>query len=588
MAKIVLGKSGGRPVSLDLDILLRTRLLVQANSGGGKSWLIRRLAEQIFGKVPIIIIDPEGEFATLREKFPFFLVGKGGDTPADPRSAAILAHRLLELRASAVCDVYELKPEARHHWVRLFLEALIDAPKKLWGHLVLFLDEAHVFAPETKAGKSEAYGAVVDVATRGRKRGICLIPATQRLAKLTKDVTGELLNRLIGPTFEDVDLERALDLMAVAPAEKAEFRKKMRILEPGTFQAVGRAFGPERIEIQVGPVLTTHPELGSSKYAATPPPPPEKIKALLPKLADLPKEAEEKAKTETDLRAEIRSLKAQAAQARAGLSSKDSKGKQPAAAARPVKVEVPILRPADLVRLERAMGAADSAAGKIQDALGHLRSFSDLIRENVRKIESKARASAGHFAAIATSAQRAAAIHAAPKPPRRPPQDLPAPANGSGLDKAERAVLTVLGQYPEGCKGAKIALLAGYRWSGGFRNALSALRSKGFMTGGNADLMFITPDGSAAVGPGDPLPFGSDLVRYWLCHPSFGQAERKALAVLLEHPEGLTGPDLAEQAGYGWSGGFRNALSSLRTAGVLVGRNTERMQVCEELRGALV
>lgn len=121
MSKIDIGTSGLRSVWLDVNTLLRTRMLVQANSGKGKSWLLRRIAEQLFAKVQVLIIDPEGEFATLREKFGYVLVGKGGETPADPRSAALVAHKLLELRASAVCDLYEMKPFARHEWVQKFL-----------------------------------------------------------------------------------------------------------------------------------------------------------------------------------------------------------------------------------------------------------------------------------------------------------------------------------------------------------------------------------------------------------------------------------------------------------------------------------
>jgi DNA helicase HerA-like ATPase len=148
MSSIVLGRDGLKKVTVDIDVLLRTRLLVQANSGGGKSWLLRRFAEQAFGKIPLIIVDPEGEFSSLREKFGFVLVGKGGETPADPRSAALLAHKLLELQASAVCDIYELKPQTRHHWVKVFLEALVDAPKKLWRPTIVIVDEAHVYCPE--------------------------------------------------------------------------------------------------------------------------------------------------------------------------------------------------------------------------------------------------------------------------------------------------------------------------------------------------------------------------------------------------------------------------------------------------------
>jgi hypothetical protein len=129
MATVTLGHAGRKAIVLDLPTLLRTRLLVTANSGGGKSWLLRRIAEQLFGKVQVILIDPEGEFPSLREEYGYVLVGKGGETPADIRSAPLVAHKLLELKASAVCDLFELKSKDRHRWVRLFLEALIDAPK---------------------------------------------------------------------------------------------------------------------------------------------------------------------------------------------------------------------------------------------------------------------------------------------------------------------------------------------------------------------------------------------------------------------------------------------------------------------------
>jgi DNA helicase HerA-like ATPase len=77
--------------TLDLPRLIESRLLVQANSGGGKSWLLRRLLEQSHGKVQQIILDPEGEFGTLREKYDYVLAGKGGNTPAEPRSATLQA-----------------------------------------------------------------------------------------------------------------------------------------------------------------------------------------------------------------------------------------------------------------------------------------------------------------------------------------------------------------------------------------------------------------------------------------------------------------------------------------------------------------
>lgn len=56
MNQIVIGDCKGRKAHLDLDALLRSRMLIQANSGKGKSWLLRRLAEQMFGSVLICLL----------------------------------------------------------------------------------------------------------------------------------------------------------------------------------------------------------------------------------------------------------------------------------------------------------------------------------------------------------------------------------------------------------------------------------------------------------------------------------------------------------------------------------------------------
>lgn len=68
MTNISLGSN-----SIDLERLIESKLLIQANSGGGKSWTIRRLLEQSNGKVQQIVLDIEGEFGSLRESL--LLVG---------------------------------------------------------------------------------------------------------------------------------------------------------------------------------------------------------------------------------------------------------------------------------------------------------------------------------------------------------------------------------------------------------------------------------------------------------------------------------------------------------------------------------
>lgn len=290
-------------ISINLPKLIDTRLLVQANSGAGKSWLLRRILEQSHGKVQQIIIDLEGEFSTLREKYDYVVAGKGGDTPATPQSAALLARKLLELNVSAIIDLYELPHQDRKRFVRLFLDSMINAPKELWHPCMVVIDEAHVFVPEK--GESEAAEAVIDLATRGRKRGFCVILATQRISKLHKDAAAECNNKLIGRAAQDIDMKRSSDELGFTSREQ---QLSLRSLDSGEFYAFGPAISNEVIKLKVGEVKTSHPKSGSRSLTETVPPT-ERIKKILEKLADLPEEAKKEARTLEEMRTEIRTLK---------------------------------------------------------------------------------------------------------------------------------------------------------------------------------------------------------------------------------------------------------------------------------------
>ena len=63
---------------------------------------------------------------------------------------------------------------------------------------------------------------------RGRKRGLAGVIATQRLAKLAKNVAAEASNFLMGRTFLDIDMARAADLLGL---NRNTLRKKIRDLD---------------------------------------------------------------------------------------------------------------------------------------------------------------------------------------------------------------------------------------------------------------------------------------------------------------------------------------------------------------------
>jgi hypothetical protein len=96
-------------MKLDIDRLIVSRLLVTASPAAAESLAAAEDSRRVSKSTQTIVIDTEGEFATLRELRDMVLAGPQGEVPAEPRSAALLCRRLMELNLSAVIDVSELK-----------------------------------------------------------------------------------------------------------------------------------------------------------------------------------------------------------------------------------------------------------------------------------------------------------------------------------------------------------------------------------------------------------------------------------------------------------------------------------------------
>lgn len=274
----------GPGVECDAEVLLRGRGLFQAMSGAGKSWALRRFLEQLAGILQLLVIDCEGDFKTLREKFPFVLVAaEGGDAVASPASARAMALKLLELGVSAILDISGLGMDDQEFFVAEFLRGLMYAPQKLWHDALIVVDEAQVFAPQGR--KTESKTALTDAAPRFRKRGFGLLLATPALAQLDKRVSEMCANKLIGRSMF-VDAERAARELGMP-----ELRTEMRSLADGEWYAFGPAISKEVVKVHIGPVQTTHPSPGGRSLVA--PPAPEQVQAILSQLSELVSAPEE-------------------------------------------------------------------------------------------------------------------------------------------------------------------------------------------------------------------------------------------------------------------------------------------------------
>ena len=64
------------------------------------------------------------------------------------------------------------------------------------------------------------------------------------------------------------------------------------------------------------------------------------------------------------------------------------------------------------------------------------------------------------------------------------------------------------------------------------------------------------------------------MLDFWLEDKRLGKAERSVLAFVASiYPEERSGPDVATEVGYQYSGGFQSSLSKLRTLGLIYGPN---------------
>lgn len=533
---------------IDLPKLLETRMLVQANSGAGKSWTLRRILEQTASGVQQLVIDPEGEFASLREKFDYIVCAPhDADAVANPQTAAALARALWESGASAILDIYELKAHERILFVRRFCEALINAPKSIWHPTLVAIDEIQIFAPQV--GSAESLAAVIDLASRGRKRGLALIGATQRLSKLNKDVAAELLNKIIMRTGLDVDVQRAADELGMA---RAGAQQILRDLEPGEAFAFGPALcrGVERTRI--GPVQTTHPKTGARGMVA-PPPASRAVLAKLAKLTSLQREAEQEVKTVAALTAEVNTLRRKLI-----IAEKEAQTTVTGLS------EVEVRR-----RIREAVAAVPRTADAHPAHVKTLRKIAQLVAPYAGvSVEGIVLGPMGRDAPVAR----------APRASAPALRSVPAASVNGIRAGAVRILQELAARAPAGYSRAQVGALTQFSPKGGtFNTYLGDLRRAGFIKE-HGGLTYATDAGITALGDQVPKsPTSHDeamaLWRKALRAGAFSMLE----AIVAAGRDGINRQEIADAVGMQSSGGtFNTYLGDLRRNGLI----TERDKRC--------
>lgn len=567
-------------LSLPIEAVTQTFAIV-ARKRVGKTYTASVMAEEfISAKLPIVVLDPTGAWWGLRstadgkgDGYPVVIIGGShGDVPLEEHAGKVIADLVVDHPGFYVIDFSLTESEAaQDRFATDFGTHFYRRKESARFPMHLFIDEADAFMPQQPfPGQKKMLGAFDTIIRRGGIRGIGATLITQRPAVLNKNALtqAETLIALQMSGSQDIDAIEHWTRVHGTKEQRAEMIGSIATLQRGEcwFWSPSWLEVFKRINIRERQTFNSSatPKAGEKAIIA-----PKLAPVDIQKLGDRIKDAAEKVKENdpAELRRRIIAL-----QKELGVLKTQSQ-KIPS----PVQKEISVLTDEDRRLVSNLAEKMEEFSCRREELIKSQVVLSKAIvtvLEQSQHIKQKLLSPPSRVAPQPMSARVAN--------PVIPRTVTPDSTNGDiSIGKCERALLSVLAKYPEGCTKNKLILLAGYSWSGSTQNALGKLRALGLVDGQNSGVIKIT-DAGMANGKFDPLPEGEQFLDYWLNYPQFGKCERTLLKCLIENPAGLDRQQLLEASGYEWSGSTQNALGALRTAGVIVGRNIETMRAVEE------
>lgn len=225
-------ESSGEALQVDANIIATGRTCVIGSSGSGKSYAVGVLCEELCkAKVPFSIIDVEGEYSGLREKFEAIWVGD--DDPCDLSwSKKVDLRRLAKYAPESPPIILDLSSASRpKDKVNEFLICLYTEITKRRTPYLVILEEADRFSPQAS---NERLPIIDEIARRGRKRGLGLTLCTQRPSLVDKNILSQCSNQLIGKLVIKNDLNSVSQFFSGRDPLNG-----LTSLKPGEFFALG-------------------------------------------------------------------------------------------------------------------------------------------------------------------------------------------------------------------------------------------------------------------------------------------------------------------------------------------------------------
>jgi hypothetical protein len=185
--RIVVSEDG---LSLPVIEVLTGRGVIFGKSGSGKSNSASVIVEELLEKgFPLLIVDIEGEYATLKDRYEIVHVGKGSEYDFElfETEPERIVDFCLDQNRPVIVDISDvLEIDGAHALIEDTLTLLFSREKRVQQPFLVIVEEIHEFLPQ-QGGLDDLGETLIRIAKRGRKRGLGLCGLSQRPASVDKD-----------------------------------------------------------------------------------------------------------------------------------------------------------------------------------------------------------------------------------------------------------------------------------------------------------------------------------------------------------------------------------------------------------------
>src|SRR5712691_4587360 len=216
---------------IQTQTLVGRSVAVLGITGSGKTNTAAVLIEELLSNgLPLTVVDIEGEYWGLKEKFEVLVAGRSqhAELEVGPNNAGQLAEISVKRGISVILDLSDFTQEDAYEFLVHYFASLWTACSSVKQPYQIVLEEAHEFVPQGKGTPLKQM--LTRIALRGRKRGLGIILISQRSAKVEKDVLTQTSLLFLHKVVHPIDLKIYKDLV---PLPGAQVEDMVRRLQPG-------------------------------------------------------------------------------------------------------------------------------------------------------------------------------------------------------------------------------------------------------------------------------------------------------------------------------------------------------------------